>query len=134
MYIYNSAFVSDWLSADSLLYTHFKNKFIRERATYGFHQIKHEKKTLKRAIDNVKQLCIEGQIDNTFLPEKDRLWESNHGADLVEWKQKENSGDNTCLYYTNVKATEDNIRATQEEKSKQKLAQNGIGSPSNKDS
>jgi hypothetical protein len=138
--MYNSTFVSDWLSADSLLYTHFKNKFIRERATYGIHQMKHEKQILKRAIGNVKQLCIERQIDNKFLPKgnfgkiggKGKNWETSHGTDLMGWKLRENSGDNTCRYYTNN--NEDDVRATQEEKSKQKLAQNGIGSPSNKDS
>ena len=128
--IYNITFISEWLWADSLLYNHFKKKFIRERETYGIYQLEHEKQILKRAIDNVKEQCIEGQIDNKLLPQKDRL----HGSDVMGWKLKENSGDNTCPYYTmKEKSFLDDVRSIQEEKSKQKLLLNAIENPNDKD-
>ena len=64
------------------------------------------------------------------MPQKDRL----HGSDVMGWKLKDNSGDNTCPYFTmKEKSFLDDVRAIQEEKSKQKLILNAVENPNDKD-
>ena len=88
--------ILEWMWDDSMFYDHFKKKFLRERESYGIHQLNHEKEILAHANDHVKQTCIEGQVDNKLLPKKDRLY----GADVMAYKLKENAADSLCPYYT----------------------------------
>ena len=99
------------------------------RAAYGIIQLENQKQILNRAIDNIKQRCIEGKVDNHLLPMKDRLY----GSNVMGWKLKENSSDNTCPYYTmHVPNFIKHLKAIQENKSKQNLSRYGIENSSNR--
>ena len=120
--------ITDWLWADYLLYDHFKNKFMRERDTYGVKKLEHEKDILKRATDKVKERCIDGKVDNNLLSKKDRLY----GRDVMGYRVKEGSGED-CPYYTMKEANfVEEVRAIQQKKSIKKLKE--LGRPSLKDS
>ena len=114
--------------ADYLLYDHFKQKFIKEKESYGLRQLDHEKEILRRATDRIKQRCIEGAVDNKRLPQKDRLY----GSDVMGYKLKENSGDSSCPYYTMKEVNFlDDVRAIQEQKSIEKLKSDNIRGSNN---
>ena len=124
-------YISEWLWADYLLYDHFKQKFIKERESYGLSQLNHEKEILKRATEHVKQRCIEAQVDNNLLPQKDRLY----GSNVMGYKLKENSGDSSCPYYTMKEVSFlDEVRKIQEQKSMDLLRSDNMGNPNNKSS
>ena len=119
-------FISDWLWADYRFYDHFKNKFMRERDAYGLKQLEHEREILARATEKVKERCIESEVDNNLLAKKDRLY----GQGVMGYKMKENS-DKDCPYYTmKEKSFVDEVRATQLQKSKNKLRENNPGKSS----
>ena len=114
---------TEWLWADYLLYDHFKEKFAKEIETFGRHRLEHEKEILKRAIDYKKEICIEAEVDNSLLPKEDRLF----GANVMGYKLKKDTGDESCPYYTMKEVTFlDYLRMIQTNKSHAKLKDQGV--------
>ena len=107
-------YISEWMWADQMLYDYFKSSFLRDRESYGIDKISQEKEILEYANDRVKQMCIEKQVDNDLLPNKDGL----PGTDFIAYKPKENVSESLCSYY---KMREfriiDDVRSIQEKKS-----------------
>ena len=98
---------------DYLLYEHFKKKFMKERETYGLHRLNHEKGILKKSIDRVKELCIEGQV---IIPQYSDI--------VMRYKLKQNSTDASCPYYTMTETNFINdIRVSQQHRSREKRLQ-----------
>ena len=65
-----------------------------------------------------KARCIESQVDNNLLPKKDRLF----GSNVIGYKLKENTGDESCPYYTMKEVNFlDHVRKLQTEKAREIL-------------
>ena len=73
----------------------------------------------------MKERCIDGKVDNNLLSKKDRLY----GNDVMGYRVKEGHGDD-CPYYTMKESNfVDEVRATQQQKSIQRLKELGHTSP-----
>ena len=79
MYFIPFSYILEWLSADYVLYNHFKKKFLNQIEIYGHSRLEYEKNVLKRMANRTISQC------------KLKLSSPNHYHSGIS---------NSCKYYT----------------------------------
>jgi len=89
------AALKEYLSADYLLYDHFKARFDTEIDKFGLPQLSHELTILRHANDNTRSKCDLKKADNDAITGANRL----HGQGMVAYTADE-SADPQCRLFS----------------------------------